>query len=116
MRVTGGMIRNNSLNSLYDNMSRLDTLFSQMDTMKKIQKPSDDPIILGRSLKLRLNVMENEQHQSNVDEANAWMDVTETALSNMTEILKEIRTKCNQAANDTLTPEDRQKIQLEIEG
>ena len=108
-------MRNNSLNSLYTNMGRLDTLFTQMNTLKKIQRPSDDPIVAGRSLKLRINVMESQQHKKNVDEAKAWMDVTETALGNMTEILKEIRTRANQAANGTLTPDDRQKIVNDIE-
>ncbi|MGL4346202.1 MAG: flagellar hook-associated protein FlgL [Cellulosilyticaceae bacterium] len=115
MRITNGMIRNSSLNSLYDNMGRMNTLFDQMNTLKKIQRPSDDPIIAGRSLKLRLNVMESEQHKSNVDEAKAWMDVTETALSNMTNIIKEIRTRANQAANGTLTPEDKKKVTNDIE-
>ncbi|MGL4738819.1 MAG: flagellar hook-associated protein FlgL [Cellulosilyticaceae bacterium] len=115
MRITNGMIRNSSLNSLYDNMGRLNTLFDQMNTLKKIQRPSDDPIIAGRSLKLRLNVMESEQHKNNVDEAKAWMDVTETALSNMTNIIKDIRTRANQAANGTLTPEDKEKVVNDIE-
>lgn len=103
------------MNSLYTNMGRMDTLFTQMNTLKKIQRPSDDPIIAGRSLKLRINVMETEQHKNNVNEASAWMDVTEAALSNMTEILKEIRTKCNQAANGALTPDDKDKIVNDIE-
>lgn len=115
MRITNGMIRNSSLNSLYDNMGRMNTLFNQMNTLKKIQRPSDDPIIAGRSLKLRLNVMESEQHKKNVDEAKAWMEVSETALSNMTNILKEIRTRANQAANGTLTPEDREKVVNDME-
>lgn len=115
MRITTGMIRDNSLNSLYANMGRVDKLYNQMNTLKKIQRPSDDPIVAGRALKLRINVSESEQHKSNVDEAKAWMDVTETSLSNMTEILKDIRTRCNQAANDTLTTDDRNKIVADIE-
>ena len=114
MRVTNGMIRQTSLNSLYGNMDRMNTLFNQMNTLKKIQRPSDDPIVAGRSMKLKMNVMQAEQHQSNVDEATSWMSVTEASLKNMTEILKEIRTKSNQAANGTLTVEDKAKLQADI--
>ncbi len=114
MRVTNGMIRNNMLNSLYTNMDRLDTLYNQMNTLKKVQRPSDDPIVTGRSLKLKLNVLETEQHQNNVKEATSWMDVSQTAMSNITEIIKEIRTKCNQAATGTLNPEDRAKVLADI--
>jgi flagellar hook-associated protein 3 FlgL len=90
MRVTNGMIRNNMLNSLYTNMNRLDTLYNQMNTLKKVQRPSDDPIITGRALKLKLNVLETQQHQHNVKEATSWMEVSQTALSNVTEIIKDI--------------------------
>ena len=110
MRITQGMIQNSSLNTMYNNMGNLNNLYNQMNTLKKIQRPSDDPIIAGRSLKLRLNVMETEQYSGNVDEATSWMSVTEAALKNTTEIIKDIRTRCVQASNGTLTPEDRMKI------
>lgn len=114
MRITNGMMQASVMNSLYGNMNSMNKLYEQMSTMKKIQRPSDDPIIAGRSLKLRLNVLETEQHERNVQEATSWMDITETALSNMQEILKDIRTRCNQAANDSLTADDRKKIKEDI--
>ena len=110
MRITQGMIQNSSLNTMYNNMNKLNSLYNQMNTLKKIQRPSDDPIIAGRSLKLRLNVMESEQHASNVDEAVSWMSVTEAALKNTTEMIKDIRTRAVQASNGVLTTEDRNKI------
>lgn len=115
MRITQGMIQNSSLNTMYNNMGNLNNLYNQMNTLKKIQRPSDDPIIAGRSLKLRLNVMEAEQYSGNVDEAVSWMSVTEAALKNTTEIIKDIRTRCVQASNGTLTPEDRLKIVSDME-
>lgn len=116
MRVTNGIIQNNAMNSLYTNMGNLDKLFTQMNTLKKIQRPSDDPIVAGRSMKLRINVMESQQHAGNVDEATAWMSVTETALSNMTEIIKSIQERCTQASNGgTMTKDDREKCASDIE-
>lgn len=116
MRITNGIIQNNAMNSLYTNMGSLDKLMTQMNTLKKIQRPSDDPIVAGRSMKLRINVMESEQHSNNVDEATAWMSVTETALSNMTEIIKSIQERCTQAANGgTMTKDDREKVASDIE-
>lgn len=115
MRITNGMIKNNMLNSLYKNVERLDTLYNQMNTQKKIQRASDDPIIAGRGLKLRINVLESKQHESNVKEAAAWMDVTETALTNVNKVLQSMREKLNQAANGTLEPEDKKKLLNDIE-
>ena len=115
MRITNGIMQNNMMNSLNTNMSSLNKLMTQMNTMKKIERPSDDPIIAGRGLKLRINVMEAEQHSSNVDEATSWMSVSETALSNITDIIKTMRERCVQGANGTLTTEDKEKVMADIE-
>lgn len=115
MRVTNGMIVNTSLNGLYNNMNRLNKTYAQMTTGKKIQTVSDDPIIAGRSLKLKTTVLETTQYESNTKEAMSWMEVSEAALSNITEILKEIRTKCVQGANGTLEKEDLEVIETEIQ-
>lgn len=115
MRITNGMIKNNMMNSLYGNMDKLDTLYNQMNTLKKVQRPSDDPIIVGRALKLKINVAESQQHQSNVKEATGWMESTESALSNMNEILKDVRTRLNNASTGTLGKEDKEKLVNDIE-
>ncbi len=114
MRVTQGMIINNSLNGLYRNMNDMNKLYGQMTTGKKIQTVSEDPIIAGRALKLKTTVLETQQYQSNVKEANSWMEITEAALDNMTEILKDIRTKCVQAANGPLKEDDKNAVKTDI--
>lgn len=114
MRVTNGMLINNTLNGLYKNANGLNKLYGQMTTGKKIQTVSDDPIIAGRSLKLKTTVLETSQYQSNAKEANSWMEVTGTSLDNMTEILKTIRTKFLQAANSSLAADDKQAVKTDI--
>ena len=110
MRVTNGMIRQNMLQGLNTNMSKLDILYNQMNTLKKVSRPSDNPVITGRALKLRINVLETEQYTSNTKEATSWMETTESALTNVNTILTDIRTRCVQASTDTLDTADRQKI------
>ena len=115
MRVTNAMLSNNMILGLNKNMNKLNTLYDQMNSLKKIQRPSDDPIILGRSLKLRLNVLETEQYKINVGEAKSWMEVSEGSISNTHAILNDIRQESAQAANGTLDHKDRQKIMTSIE-
>lgn len=115
MRVTNGMIVNTTLAGLNTNMTKMNKNYSQMVTGKKIQRVSDDPIIAGRALKLKGNVRQNTQFDSNTKEAASWMEVTESSLSNMTEILKDIRTKAVQAATGTLTEDDKQTIKNDME-
>ncbi|MBE6024130.1 MAG: flagellar hook-associated protein 3 [Cellulosilyticum sp.] len=115
MRVTNGMIRNTTLNGLYNNMNALSKTYAQMSTGKKIQTVSDDPIIAGRALKLTTTVLETTQYESNVKEAMSWMENTESALDNMTKMLREIRTKCEQAANGTYEKDSLDAIKTDIE-
>lgn len=110
MRVTNAMLSNNMMLGLNKNMNHLNTLYDQMNSLKKIQRPSDDPIILGRSLKLRLNVLETEQYKTNVGEAKSWMEISENAIDNTHEIYKNIRDQYVQASNGPLGTEDRKKI------
>ena len=115
MRITNGMLSNNMILGLNKNMNKLNTLYDQMNSLKKIQRPSDDPIILGRSLKLRLNVLETEQYKTNVGEARSWMEISEGAMGNANGILNDIRKEAAQAANGTLDYKDRQKITTTME-
>lgn len=114
MRVTNGMIRNNTLNNLYKNISAVNQSFAQMSTGKKIQTVSDDPIIAGRAIKLKVNVLETQQYQKNAKEARSWMEVTETSMDNMNKILESIRTKCVQASTGTLEEKDKAVIKTDI--
>ena len=114
MRVTNGMLINNTLNGLYKNMNNMNKLYAQMTTGKKIQTVSDNPIIAGRSLKLKSTVLETTQYESNAKEAASWMEVTEASLNNITDILKDIRTKCVQGANSTLGASDKAALKTDI--
>lgn len=115
MRVTNAMLTNNMMLGLNKNMNKLNTLYDQMNSLKKIQRPSDDPIILGRSLKLRLNVLETEQYKINASEARSWMEISEGSISNTHGILNDIRQESAQAANGPLDIKDRQKIMASME-
>ncbi|MCL1845412.1 MAG: hypothetical protein FWF77_05880 [Defluviitaleaceae bacterium] len=100
MRLTNVMMTNTTLMHINRNMRNLDSIIRTIETGKRIQRPSDDPIIASRSLMFRTSVHENEQFQRNVDQGFAWMNVTETTFNNINkELLFEIRNLAVQGAN-----------------
>ena len=116
MRITNKMMTNNVLHNINNNKNLLSTLENQYSTGKKIQKPSDDPIVAVRALKLRTNLSELNQYvEKNIPDALSWMDTTESSLTVVNEILRQMNTYCNQGANDTLTAEDRNSIVENLE-
>ncbi len=111
MRVTNRMMTNNMLYNINGNKNTLATLEQQYSTGMKIQRPSEDPIIAVRALKLRTNLSElNQYYKKNIPDAKAWMDVTESALTVINDILTQVHTYCVQGATDTLTAQDRNSI------
>jgi flagellar hook-associated protein 3 FlgL len=111
MRITNKMMSGNSLANINTNKEYLDKLNNQMATQKKITRPSDDPIIAIRALRLRSNLSELTQYYgANVPDAQAWVDVTQSAINSTKEMLSSLKAYADQGANGTNTASDRQKI------
>jgi flagellar hook-associated protein 3 FlgL len=116
MRITNKMMTNNMMNNINKNKTYLSKLDAQYSTGKRIQTPSDDPIIAVRALKLRTNLSElNQYYQKNIPDAISWMNVTEGSLDNINDILTQVNTYCVQGTSDTLTASDRESIIKNLE-
>lgn len=111
MRITNNMILSNTKGNINTNKLLVDKYNTQMTTQKKISKASENPVIAIRSLRLSTTMSQiNQFADNNIPDAVAWMNVTENALTNMKDILTDIRTHCVNGSTDTLTAEDRQTI------
>lgn len=111
MRITNNMIISNTKSNINSNKLLVDKYNTQMTTQKKIAKASEDPVIAIRSLRLSTTMSQiNQYADNNIPDAIAWMNVTENALTNMKDLLTDIRTHCVNGSTDTLNSEDRQTI------
>lgn len=111
MRITTKVIQNNSLNNINTNKLLQDKLSQQMSTEKKVNRPSDDPIVAIRALRLRTNVNQVCQYyEKNVPDAESWLEVTESALSSMSEVITDMIAQCTKGSNEDLTTSDRETI------
>ncbi len=116
MRITNKMMTNNMMSNINKNKWNMTALEQQYSSGKKIQKPSEDPIIAVRALRLRTNLSElNQYYEKNIPDAKSWMDVTESALDTVNGILTSINTYCVQGSTDTLTATDRSAIVQNLE-
>ncbi|MCR4720780.1 MAG: flagellar hook-associated protein FlgL [Lachnospiraceae bacterium] len=115
MRITNRMMTNNMLYNINGNKNKMNKLEEKYATGLAIQRPSDDPIVAVRALKLRTNLSElNQYFEKNIPDAKSWMQTTESALKVTSEIITKIHTYCVQGANDTLTEEDRRSIAINL--
>ncbi len=111
MRVTNNMIMKNSTYNINSTKTTVNNSMNQMTTQKKINKPSEDPVVAIRSLRLSTSLSRvNQYYKKNIPDAQSWLDVTETALTNIKTLMTDVRTQCVNGATDTLTQDDRNTI------
>lgn len=111
MRITNNMMMATSKFNINGNKVNVDRMNNQLSSGKKIQRPSEDPIIAIRALRLRGTLSEiNQFYGKNIPDADAWLETTDTALQDLHELLGKIRDNCEYGANDTQDQGDRDAI------
>ena len=104
MRITNKIMQNNSLYNINNNKILQDKLSTQMSTQKAITRPSDDPVVAIRALRLRSSVSELTQYyKKNAPDAQSWIEVTGKGLSTVTDILTDMNKQANKGANKDYT-------------
>ncbi len=107
MRMTNKIMQNNSLYNINNNKVLQDKLSTQMSTQKKLTRPSDDPVVAIRALRLRTSVSEISQfYEKNAPDAESWLKVTEEALGTGAAVITDLVKQATKGANKDLTPED----------
>ena len=111
MRITNGMMINNALRDINNNKINVDHYNTQLSTEKKIQKPSEDPIVAIRALRFRSNLAEIDQYlDRNIPDAESWLKVTEDALIGARDMTQSLQEDLTQGANETLGTAEREAI------
>ena len=107
MRITNKIMQNNSLYNINNNKISEDQLNTMMSTGKKLTRPSDDPVIAIRALRLRSNVTQLSQYyEKNAKDAESWLNVTADALSTITSVLTDCVKQATKGASKDLTLDD----------
>lgn len=116
MRITNSIMLNTSKSNINGNKVIRDIMNNQMSSQKKISKPSDDPIIAVRSLRLRANLTELTQYaDKNIGDADSWLEVTEASMKNMRDILQDMYYDFTEGDNDYLSTSERLAILEDLE-
>lgn len=111
MRMTNKIMQNNSLYNINQTKMSEDKYTTQMTSQSKINRPSDDPVVAIRALRLRTNVTEVTQYyEKNAPDAEQWLDVTAGALTTVTDIITNLYKQAEKGFNKELKADDLQVI------
>lgn len=114
MRVTNNMMLSNTTKNINGNKENQTYLNNQMTTQKKIQRPSENPIIAIRALRLRSTLNQlNQYYDKNIPDVESWYKMADTAYYNMNKILTECKRLGNYGTSDGIVTADDRKTILE---
>lgn len=116
MRITNNMTTENTLRNINKAANRLATANEAEASQQKIQLASDDPVVATRAVTYRSYVSQISKYQDTATAATAWQTATDSALSDLNDVLTQVKTLATQASSTgTMTDEDRAGIKTNIE-
>lgn len=103
------------LRNVSQSYGTLDKYMNQLSTGKKINRPSDDPVIAMRGISYRSELSKVQQYERNIGEVHSWMDNTDDALDEVGKVLHRLRELTVQASNDTYEENQRNNVSQEVQ-
>lgn len=96
-----------NLSNITDELNRSNEIIS---SAKRINKPSDDPVGLTQALGLRASIDSIKQMQRNLDLGKSYLNSAESALSQVQELIEEVKSICVQMVNSTVGASERAAV------
>ena len=115
MRVSNRQITNIVKGDLFRNAEQLLKAQERVATRKLINKPSDDPIGMGKVLDYRTTLSSIDQYDRNIASAKSRTEFTDTLLENLHDLLNLAKQISAEHSNET-GPELRQGAVQQVEG
>lgn len=104
-----------TVNRYQKNETKIQKSLDHLATGLRINKGSDDASGVAVSETMRAQIRGIEQAQRNMQDGMSALQVAEEGLNHVNSLLQRARELSVLSANDTLTAEDREKSQVELE-
>jgi flagellar hook-associated protein 3 FlgL len=114
MKISTTLYFDRSTNQLGKVQGNLAKTQEQLSTGLKIVKPSDEPDKASLVTRLESELSRQASYQDTLKSVNIRLTAEETALKNTSDVMYRIKELSVQAANDTLSAQDRKSVAFEI--
>lgn len=92
MRITANITSDNSLYNIQQGRAKLDKINELISTGSNVNRPSDDPINTRLLLDIGDKVSAGDQYLSNIQKASTLQQITNTALTGMSDTMQLAKT------------------------
>lgn len=107
MRITSSMIASQVIWNLGRSLARFSRIEEQLSSLRRINRPSDDPIGTVRVLEYRDQLQAIAQFKRDVRSGQSWLATTDSALSTVSNLLIEAFDIAVNLSNDTIPDDQR---------
>jgi flagellar hook-associated protein 3 FlgL len=114
MKISTSLFFDRSTQQLTNVQSSLSQTQEQLSTGKQIVKPSDAPNKAALVTRLESELSRQTSYQETLKSVNVRLTAEETALKNTSDVMYRIKELATQAANDTLSDQDRKSVSIEL--
>lgn len=114
MRISTGQINQQGIDSILDSQTKFAKTQLQLSTGKRLVSPADDPSGASQILVLDQTLQKTEQFQRNADAAKTRLNLEETTMVGVQNVLDRVRELAIQGKNASQSNESRASIALEI--
>lgn len=113
MRVTSNNMMNSYLKDVQKNLQGMNKINNQISTGNQVNKVSDDPLKAVKIMNLNNEISDIERYNSNVDEVNGWLDMTDNALDKVGTLSSEIKTLLT-SISGTFSKDEMKAVSSEV--
>ena len=116
MQISTNLMFDKAISQMGKTKDRLGQVQLQLSTSKSILKPSDSPDKTTTITRLQSAIARQDSYVSTIKTTLDKLSQQETALKSSSNILVRMKELAIQAANDTMSPQDRKEIAIEVAG
>jgi flagellar hook-associated protein 3 FlgL len=114
MRVTKQALINDFLRNLNKANEGLFDINGKISSGKRVERPEDDAIAAAAITRLNAQIKETEQYQENIMQSLSELNTIDSTLNEVSSINMRVRELAVHAANDSMSPAERDAIAVEV--
>jgi flagellar hook-associated protein 3 FlgL len=114
-RITPQITARRTMANLQRNTDALNRLQDQLSSMKRLRRPSDNPVNAVSALHYRSDLGRSEQLTRNIDDGVTWLNLADASLSSIMTQVHRVRDLSVQGRNATSDAGAREAFAMEID-
>ncbi|MFT8406875.1 MAG: flagellar hook-associated protein FlgL [Liquorilactobacillus sp.] len=114
MRVADNTVYNSFISGYETTAAKMQKTMEQLSSEKKVNSASDDPVAASKIISLNTSIAQNSMYSNTISNSVSWDSAQDSALGSISDVMLNIRSLVEEAANGTNNSTDYSSIKSEV--